>query len=78
MAFAAAVLILAGCSKVNQENYQAIEAGMDYREVEVLLGAPTSCQETIALKQCKWGNEHRYIDIKFVADKVTFFSHRGL
>lgn len=72
------LLSLVGCSKINKENYQAIESGMDYSEVEVLLGAPTECQEAIGLKQCKWGTEQRFIDIKFVADKVTYHSMKGL
>ena len=72
------ILGLVACSKVNNENYQMLESGMDYNEVEVLLGAPLECQEALGLKQCKWGNEQRFIDIKFVANKVTFHSMKGL
>ncbi|NRA72647.1 MAG: DUF3862 domain-containing protein [Gammaproteobacteria bacterium] len=75
---AASSLALAGCSQITKENYQALEMGQDYSAVELILGAPTACQETLVLKQCQWGNEQRFIDIKFVADKVTFYSHQGV
>lgn len=73
-----ATLAMAGCSKITKENYQALTTGMDYSEVEKLLGAPNACQEAIGLKQCTWGNEQRFIDIKFVVDKVTLYSHQGV
>jgi len=72
------LISLVGCSKLTSENYLLLESGMDYRDVETLLGAPNECQEAIGLKQCKWGNEQRFIDIKFVADKVTYHSMKGL
>ena len=72
------LLVLVGCSKITKQNYQALEMGMDYSQVELLLGAPNSCDEVIGLKQCSWGSEQRFIDIKFVADKVTFYSHQGV
>ena len=78
LASALSVLVLVGCSKITKDNYQVIEAGMDYQEIELLLGSPSSCDEALGFKQCSWGTEQRYIDIKFVADKVTFFSHKGV
>ncbi|NRA59585.1 MAG: DUF3862 domain-containing protein [Psychrobium sp.] len=71
-------LLLVACSKLSNENYQRIEMGQDFSEIETLLGTPSSCQETMGLKQCQWGNEQRNIDVKFVADKVTYFSKKGL
>jgi len=78
LTIATLMIALVGCSKINSENYQMLEPGMDYSQVEMLLGAPNECQEAIGLKQCKWGNEQRFIDIKFVADKVTIHSMKGL
>ena len=36
-------VLLAACSKVNQENYAKLSAGMAKAEVETLLGKPTDC-----------------------------------
>lgn len=72
------LFVLGGCSKITKENYQTLEMGQDYSAIELMLGAPTACQEVLGFKQCKWGNEQRFIDVKFVADKVTFYSHQGV
>ena len=72
------LVLLVGCSKINIENYETIEIGMDYSDIETLLGSPTECDELLGMKQCQWGDENKYIDIKFVADKTTIFSKKGL
>lgn len=71
-------LLLAACSKVNNENYEVLSVGMDYSDVETLLGSPDECDETLGMKQCTWGNDTKNINIKFVADKVTIYSKKGL
>jgi len=72
------VLLLAACGKINKENYETITLGMDYSEIETLLGNPTECDETLGMKQCQWGDESKYINVKFVASKVTIYSKKGL
>jgi len=71
-------VLMTACSKVNNENYDAIETGMDYSEIEALLGNPTECDEIFGMKQCKWGDYNKNIDVKFIADKVSIFSKKGL
>ena len=78
MILIAGLLTIAGCSKVTKENYQLLEVGMDYQKTEELLGAPANCEETLGIKQCTWGSEQKNIEIKFIADKVTIYSNKGL
>lgn len=74
----ATLVLLAACGKLNKENYQQIEVGMDYSEIESLLGNPAECDETLGMKQCVWGGDEKNISVKFVADKVTIYSQKGL
>lgn len=36
-------VVLTACSKINQENYSKLKAGMSKAEVEQLLGTPAEC-----------------------------------
>ncbi|MDP2561097.1 DUF3862 domain-containing protein [Psychrobium sp. 1_MG-2023] len=78
LAALSASLLLSGCSKITTENYNTLEVGMDFSEVETLLGTASKCDETIGLKQCTWGDADKNINIKFVADKVTLYSKKGI
>lgn len=70
--------LLVGCGNITKENYDALEIGMDYSEVESLLGGSAECDEILGMKQCQWGDDSKYINVKFVADKVTIYSNKGL
>ena len=74
----AALLTLAGCSKVNKENYDKIKVGMDKGDVEAIIGSAESCEEKTLHTNCLWGSEKKNITIKFVTNKVTLFSSKGL
>ncbi|MEQ3514315.1 DUF3862 domain-containing protein [Pseudoalteromonas sp. BZB3] len=74
----AALLTLAGCSKVNKENYDKIKVGMDKAEVEAIIGSADSCEEKTLHTNCVWGEEEKNITITLVSDKVTLFSSKGL
>jgi uncharacterized protein YceK len=71
-------LLLSGCSKITQANYDKIEMGMTYQEVVDILGAPDEMQDVMGAKNCVWGKEPKRIDIKFIGDKVVFHSAKGL
>lgn len=71
-------LALAGCDKVNQDNFARLEAGMKRGEVEQLLGKPTECSGALAFTSCTWGDQERFISVQYAADKVMMFSGRGL
>ena len=73
-----AVSLVVGCSKINQENYDKIQMGMTYDEVEALLGTPAEAKDVMGTKSCVWGKAPATISIKFVGDKVVFHSAEGL
>nr|NJM03762.1 DUF3862 domain-containing protein [Desulfobacula sp.] len=70
--------ILAGCSKVNRENYDRIKVGMEYQQVTELIGNPDKCDAALGMKNCIWGTESKNITIQFVAEKVVLPSMKGL
>ena len=69
---------LAGCSRVNQENYDKLKMGQTYSEVEAILGKPDQCEAVLVAKNCRWGQEPKAISVSFVSDKVILFSSTGL
>ncbi len=71
-------LILAGCSKVNRENYDKVKVGMEYSQMIELLGEPDKCDAALGMKNCVWGNETKNITISFIAEKVALPSMKGL
>ena len=73
-----AMLLLAACSKVTQENYNQLKSGMSQAEVETLLGSADMCTETLGTKTCSWGDEKKNITINFVGDNVLVISNKGL
>ena len=71
-------LLLAACSKVNQENYAKLEAGMARSQVEQLLGSPAECSGAAGLSSCNWVDGKASISVQFAADKVLMYSGQGL
>ena len=72
------LLTLAACSKVNQENYSKLSAGMPKAEVEKLLGSPTDCSGALGMSSCTWGDKNSFISVQYAGDKVLIFSGQGL
>ena len=70
-AWLAVALLLAACSKLTTENYSQLKAGMPYDEVRALLGEPARCDDALGLRDCRWGNDERWIRIGFVAEHVA-------
>jgi hypothetical protein len=71
-------LFFVGCSKLTKENYDKIKMGMDHSEVNAILGKASECSDTLGIKNCIWGAEAKYIKVNFIADKVVFFTNKGL
>lgn len=71
-------LFIFACSKVTQENYEKIKLGMAYEEVVNILGKAQECDSSIGITNCRWESNGKYIKIQFIADKVVFFSAKGL
>ena len=71
-------VVLAACSKVNQDNYSKLKPGMNKTEVESLLGSPSECAGALGMSSCTWGDEQRFISVQYAGDKVMMFSGKGL
>ena len=71
-------IILLSCSKINQENYDRLELGMDYDEVLKILGEPDNCMSILNMRNCNWEEPSKNITIKIVANKVVFLSSHGI
>lgn len=69
---------LAGCSKVNRENYDKLKMGMGYEEVVRILGEPEQCDAVVGVKSCIWGKAPKTITIQLLADKVILYQSEGL
>ncbi|MDB5980045.1 MAG: hypothetical protein JWQ69_1060 [Pseudomonas sp.] len=71
-------VLLAACSKVNQENYSKLSAGMPKDQVEKLLGSPTDCSGALGMSSCTWGDKKSFISVQYAGDKVLMYSGQGL
>jgi hypothetical protein len=71
-------MLFMGCSKLNQENYEKIEMGMEYEQVVGIIGNPDKCDAALGTKNCVWGNDEKHITVKFIGDKVLLPSMKGL
>ncbi|MCG8667834.1 MAG: hypothetical protein MI867_00345 [Pseudomonadales bacterium] len=72
------ILTLAGCSKLTKENYDQLKIGMELTELEDVIGSADKCNETMGAQSCTWGDDSKNIQVKLVAGKAVFFSHKGL
>jgi len=72
------IVILVGCSKISQENYDKIKPGMNYQQVIEILGEADKCDAALGTKTCIWGDEQKNITINFIAEKVIVPTMKGL
>jgi hypothetical protein len=77
-AFLAVLLLLAGCSKVTQENFNKIQDGMSEQEVIGLLGTPSESNSVNVLgmsgTSSRWSSNDATITVRFVNGKVALKS----
>ena len=78
MALVVPICLLTACSKITAENYAKLKAGMSYKEVTGILGNPTSCDDVVGFKSCKWGDEKSHITVRFAGDAVIMHSAENL
>ncbi len=73
-----ALLLLAACSKVTQENFAKVQDGMTEQEVTAILGSPTESSSGSILgisgTSSKWVAGDAAILIRFVNGKVALRS----
>ena len=71
----AALLLLAACSKVTQENFAKIQDGMTEQEVTAILGSPTESSSSSILgisgTSSRWVAADALITVRFVNGKVA-------
>ena len=74
----AAVLLLAACSKVTQENFAKVQDGMSEQEVRALLGEPSESSSAQILgvsgTSSRWVAGDTVITVRFVNGKVALKS----
>ena len=78
MALLVSICLLAACSKITAENYAKIKAGMSFKEVSDILGNPTSCDDAVGFKSCKWGDDKSHITVRFAGDAAVIHSAENL
>ena len=70
-----AAFLIAGCSKITQENFLKIQEGMSEQEVISLLGTPTESQSVNILgvsgTASRWVGKDAAIAVRFVNGKVA-------
>ncbi|MEM1177552.1 MAG: hypothetical protein AAGM22_04355 [Acidobacteriota bacterium] len=75
---AAALLVAIGCSRLTQENFNLVEKGMTFEEVQTILGAPTESKSVgigpLSGTAATWDDGKTRIEIKFVNEKVQLKS----
>jgi hypothetical protein len=75
----AALLLLAACSKITQENFAKVQDGMSEKEVLALLGPPTSTSSVeilgISGTHSRWETPDTAISIRFVNGNVATKSY---
>lgn len=72
------LLLTVGCSKVTKENYDKLKVGQDYDEVTDIIGKADECSSAVGFKNCRWGDDDKYIEVNFAGNKVLIFSAQGL
>jgi hypothetical protein len=72
------LLLISGCSKLNNQNYSKINIGMSFKEVSALIGDPNSCDDSIGIKTCKWGSGKTSVTVNFADDAVALHSAENL
>ena len=72
------LLMLLGCSEINQKNFDKLKAGMEYDEVLKILGKPDNCESVLNMKSCTWEESPKNIKILIFADKVVLLSSKGI
>lgn len=73
-----AALVIAGCSRVTQDNFLKIQEGMTEQEVASLLGSPTESNSVNVLgvsgTASRWVAKDAAITVRFVNGKVALKS----
>ncbi|AMO55222.1 hypothetical protein GZ77_11390 [Endozoicomonas montiporae] len=72
------LVTVTGCTHVNQEAFNQLDAGMSIEDVEGILGKPESCNDKLGRTECIWRDKDREIRVSYIDQKVVVFSSTGL
>ncbi|MGI9276584.1 MAG: hypothetical protein ACR2PT_17290 [Endozoicomonas sp.] len=72
------ILLMAGCTHINQSAFRQLDVGMNVEDVEGILGKPTKCREELVTTACVWQDKDREIRVNYVNKQVVVFSASGL
>ena len=74
----AALLLLAACSRVTQENFAKVQDGMTEQEVSAILGSPAESSSSsilgLSVTSSTWRGADAVITVRFVNGKVALKS----
>ncbi|WAJ72104.1 DUF3862 domain-containing protein [Catenovulum adriaticum] len=70
--------IITGCGKLTASHYNQIKAGMDYNEINTILGVPDMCANESKIKQCRWGSKSENIKVTFINNTATSIAQNNL
>jgi hypothetical protein len=74
----ATLLLLAACTRINQENFSRLQTGMTEQEVVAILGSPTESSSVDVLgvsgTTSRWAGGGAAITVRFVGGKVALKS----
>ena len=69
-----ALLLLVGCTRLTQENFNRVEDGMTYDEVVRILGEPADSKGIgagpLSASSATWEDDQARVNIKFLNGKV--------
>ncbi|HVP30882.1 MAG TPA: hypothetical protein VMW35_17145 [Myxococcota bacterium] len=78
LVLAAIALLLCACSRLTLANYDKLKVGMTFDEVKAILGDPERCDDAMGFRACRFGDEKRHVDVKFVGEKAVLFDSENL
>ena len=68
-------ICLIACSRITEENFTKVKAGMTMEEVKAILGTPSSAESVdiagVSGTSAVWKDSQAEIDIQFLNNKVT-------
>ncbi len=71
-------MLLTGCDKLTQENYEKLGIGSSYEEAVDVLGKPSNCKTVVNTKSCRWGDDQKHVDAQIIGESIVFISSNGL
>ena len=71
--------LLVACNQpLSLQNYNKLQTGQTYDEVNQMVGPPARCDEMLGVRSCVWGDDQHGFSVNFIAGKVILLSAKGL